>query len=288
LSIPISQKESLGLSFLYQTCLGRCLLWILIRPWISKVAGCFLNTCFSKWLIQPFIRRNKIDMSRFSKCNYPSFNAFFCRSLNEEKKVASSHDFIAPCDGKLSVYKITEDLHLHVKHSDYSLQTLLKDNIATHYQNGWCLIFRLTPDDYHRYHFCDDGCILRNYQIPGVLHTVRPIALENVLVFQENTREVTIMDTQNFGLITEVEVGALLVGKIKNDPTKKQFHKGEEKGMFLFGGSTIILFLEADQVNLNPIFLKNTEDNYETIVHYQDILGKKIRTKTKSVKVSKN
>lgn len=272
-SIRVEEKDSFILRFLYKTMIGRCILWILIRPWISKLVGSFLNTKLSSLYIKSFIQKNNLLMERFEKRKYSSFNSFFKRKLLKSLKATPSKSFCAPCDGKLSVFSIDDNLVFKVKNSVYNLESLLKDKeLAKQYQNGYCLIFRLTPDDYHRYHFIDDGKIISTKKIKGVLHTVRPIALEKYSVFTENSREVTCMQTNQFGTITQIEVGALMVGKIMNNPIK-QFSAWEEKGTFLFGGSTIILLVEKNKITLNPEFLQNTQNNLETIVHVQDFLG---------------
>lgn len=276
-TIPINQKESFLLRFLYHTIPGRCLLWLLIRPLISKGIGAILNTKLSKIIIEPFIKKNRISMSRFQKENYKSFNAFFCRKLKKSKTSIPKNTFISPCDGKLSVYKITEDLRCQIKHSIYSVESLIEDkNLAEIYKNGYCLVFRLTPDDYHRYHFIDDGKIIQRKKINGVLHTVRPIALDKYPVFSKNAREVTVMETKQFKTITQIEVGALFVGKIQNE-NKENFKQNEEKGKFLFGGSTIVLLIQKDAVDILDSLQKNTEDNLETLIHFQDIIGMKIK-----------
>lgn len=272
--ISIKEKESFVVRFLYHTFIGRCVLWVLIRPFFSCMVGWFLNRKLSCLLISPFVRKNKIDLSRFESKKYLSFNDFFSRKLATYDKKYGKDDFIAPCDGKLSFYSISDDFTFQVKGATYSLKKFLQDDeISKYYREGACLIFRLTPKDYHRYHFLDEGSILKQKHISGVLHTVRPIALERVPVFHENAREVTVLNTSHFGLITQVEVGALMVGKIVNHPLSF-FQRGEEKGTFLFGGSTIVVLVEADRVDFFPIFSKNTQNGLETIVHYGDVLGK--------------
>lgn len=268
-----NDSESGILRFLYHTKIGRGILWLLIRPTISKIIGSFLNTKLSIYFIKPFMKKNQIDMTRFKKENYQSFNDFFTRKLKVTNQL--DKNLISPCDGKLSIYQITNELTLSIKHSIYSVESLIQEKkTAQFYQNGVALVFRLTPDDYHRYHFIDDGTIKMHHQIPGVLHTVRPIALNQYKVFTENAREVTIMKTKNFGVITQIEVGALMVGEIDNYKKTGTFKKGEEKGKFLFGGSTIIWLLEKE-IHIKDEIWKNTANDLETIIHYGETIGKR-------------
>ena len=108
-----------------------------------------------------------------------------------------------------------------------------------------------------------------------MLYTVRPIALEKYNIYKQNSREYTILETENFGDIVQIEVGATMVGRIKNHHEKYEFTKGEEKGMFLFGGSTIVLLIEKNKVEIDQEIIDNTNNNYETIVK----LGTKIGIK---------
>lgn len=243
----IKQKETGALTFLYGSPTGRAFLKLLTLPAISVLCGCFMNSPPSKLFIGSYIRRHRIDMNRYEETPYRSFNDFFTRKLSVPvfADTHSPHTLHAPCDGKLSVYSITEERSFHIKKSIYSLPDLLGSPVlAEEYTGGTCLIFRLTPDDYHRYCFFDDGNIVSQKTIQGVLHTVRPIAHSHYPVFVQNTRMCTVMQTHHFGTVIQVEVGAMMVGKIKNHKSHGSFAYGEEKGFFEFGGSTIILLFK--------------------------------------------
>lgn len=126
-------------------------------------------------------------------------------------------------------------------------------------------VFRLCVNHYHRYHYPVNGKKGANIRIGGTLHTVRPIALESRAVFCENSREYTVIDSESFGRIVQMEVGAMLVGKIRNLHGEKAVAKGEEKGMFLYGGSTVIL-LTGNFAKPIEEFLTNTKEGLETPV----------------------
>jgi phosphatidylserine decarboxylase len=106
---------------------------------------------------------------------------------------------------------------------------------------------------------------------------VRPIALEASPVFCENCREYTVIDTDDFGLVTQIEVGALLVGKIANLHGARRVERGEEKGMFLYGGSTVVLLLERDKLDIDNEFFAATERGEETPVVMGQALGRRKR-----------
>lgn len=266
------------LEFLYQTVPGRMVLKQLTRPGLSRTVGRFMDSRFSKPLIPFFIRQNGIDVTQFEDVEYPDFNSFFCRKIRPELRPIDQDPkhFIAPCDGYLSTYAIQEDLVIPVKNSRYRISDLLQDkDLAAEYDGGTCLVFRLCVQHYHRYGYPDHGTKEENHFIPGKLHTVRPIALRNVPVFTENAREYTILHTENFGDLIQMEVGAMLVGKIRNLHEKAAFQRGEEKGHFLYGGSTVILLVKKDQARFIPKLYTAAMNNKEVPVQMGQVIGYK-------------
>ncbi len=276
--VVITKKDSLGLRFLYHTFIGRIILSILVRPTTSKIVGHFMNSRFSTIFIKSFIKKNNIDINEYEEKKYRSYNDFFTRKVKEGKRVVDSDatSLVAPSDAKLTAYKINKNSIFFIKGTPYSISHLLQnDELAKEYEEGYCLIFRLSVDDYHHYCYIDEGFHEKSTHIKGVLHTVRPIAFEKYDVYKENSREYTILNTKNFGKVIQVEVGAMLIGQITNLHQAHQFVKGEEKGMFEFGGSTIVLLFTKDRVKINKTILKNTSDNYETIVKMGEKVGVK-------------
>ncbi len=243
--------ETRGLRFLYNTYLGRMFLKIISARWISRLCGRYMDSRLSVRMVPGFIEKHNILMNEYEKQDYKSFNDFFTRKIIPScRNVCKERDaLIAPCDGLLSIYDINDDTLFEIKNSFYDVKELLKDEeLAKLYRGGLCLVFRLCVHHYHRYCYIDDGVKGDNIYIPGVLHTVRPIAFERYRIFHENAREYTVIDTENFGRMVQMEVGAMLVGKIKNNGGRGCVKRGTEKGMFLYGGSTIVVLLEKNRV----------------------------------------
>ncbi len=270
----VSKDDKLNtfLTMMYKTRVRRSIMKLFTSESFSNIVGYILDSGVSKILINPFIKANNIDMNEFEERNYKSYNDFFTRKIKDGKRKFSDNpeDLCSPCDGKLQVFKITKK-KFKIKGTDYSLESLLRNKkLAKRYKNGHIAIFRLSVDNYHRYAYIDDGIKSKNYSIPGFLYSVDPAVIEKVPVYKENKREFCLLKTKNFGTVLHMEVGATIVGKISN--YHEQFHikRGMEKGMFEFGGSTIVLIFQKNKVKFNPRYI---DSKYEHEVYMGDIIN---------------
>lgn len=273
----IENTDGVLLTFLYRTFLGRILLKPLVQPVVSNWVGHLLNNRCSVVLIPLFIKKNQIDLSDYVPRKYVSFNDFFLREVRKNcRPFPKKSDYFipSPCDGKVTAYPITNNSEFTIKNVSYNLKELVQNHqLSEEYVGGTLVLLRLTPDDYHHYCFIDDGNIVDHWRINGVLHTVRPISAQKKKVYIHNSREVTIMNTRQYGKIVQIEVGALLVGKIVNIHSQNDFKCGQSKGHFEFGGSTIILLFSKNSVDILPELLKNTQENRETIIKMGQPIG---------------
>ncbi len=260
-----------GARFLYRNRLGGAVLRILISRPVSRFAGAFLSCALSRPFIGRAVKRHGIDLGDYLPEKYRCFNDFFTRRIRPELRPVSGEEnaLVSPCDGYLTVFPVTEEGTFRVKGFDYSVETLLKNReLASGYLGGWCFIFYLAVGGYHRYGFPADGtCAGGGTFIGGRLHTVQPVALEHRRIFTENCREYSVLDTERFGRIAQVEVGAMMVGKIVNEG-KQRFARGEEKGYFEFGGSTVILLTEPGRALPDRDLLENSANRLATAVKY--------------------
>lgn len=267
------------LHLLYCTAAGRLGLKVLTRPWISKLGGAFMSSPFSVGMISRFIRENQIDMSQYEPVCYRSYNEFFTRRIRPGMRPLPEDPNIlfSPCDCKASVYLLDKEGTFVVKDTAYTAASLLRSRkIAGHFQNGYAVVLRLAVNDYHRYCYIDDGVKSENYFIPGVYHTVNPIANDYVKIYKENAREFTMMKTKHFGNVVQVEVGALMVGRIKNHQEAGSMKRGGEKGYFEFGGSTIVLLLQQDRVSIREDLIEETENQREIKILQGEMLGRAV------------
>lgn len=265
----IETKELKSLNFLYNNVIGRIILKVATTHLVANIYASYINSKLSKHKIKKFIKNNNINMEEYEKEEYKSFNDFFKRKIKDKKRIIND-GLISVCDSKLSVYKINKDSSFKIKNSIYTIEELIGEK-NTNFE--YALIFRLCVDDYHHYVFPDDGKVISQKYIKGKLHTVQPIAFKKHKVFNENSRCITYLDCKNLGKVCYIEVGAMLIGKIVNEE-KTKFKKGEEKGHFEFGGSTIVLLVEKNKIDINQTILDNTNKEIETIVKLGDYIGR--------------
>ncbi len=274
--IIVGNKQDRTLRMLYKTLSGRVVLKVLTRPMVSKVTGRVLSSRVSAFVARRALKKRKIEMSTLEKDRFRSYNDFFTRKLKDGVRIVDMHpsSLISPCDSKLSAYDIDENSSFVIKGTPYTVKDLLDgDKIHKEFVGGKCLVFRLAVDDYHRYCYFDKGTKGKNVFIKGVLHTVHPIVVGEYNIYKRNSREYTVMETENFGKVVQVEVGALMVGRIKNLHGEHSFNRGEEKGMFEFGGSTIVMLFRKDTIALDDDIVRNSSNNVETIVKYGEKIG---------------
>lgn len=270
-------QQDVFLQKLYGTALGRKLLSVLVQPVVSRIAGRFMDSGLSAVLVSPFVQKNHIDLSQYEKQEFTSYNDFFTRKIRPSSRpfAEAAEAFTAPCDSKLSVYPITEEAQFCIKDTQYTMESLTRSKrVAKEYEGGILCVFRLTVDDYHRYAFVDDGELSREFHIPGVYHTVNPVAGEYYPIYKENTREFCIQKSRHFGHLLLMEVGALLVGRIVNHDIEQTVSRGEEKGYFEFGGSTIILLTQKGAVLPRKNILYRSARGEETRIRQGEKIGK--------------
>lgn len=273
------------LKWCYESPIGKGFTELLVKKKLfSYLYGKYCDTKFSTKKIQSFITDFNIDMNIAQKKtnDFSSFNDFFIRELNQKARPIDNNPnvLISPGDGRLFAYNnISMNNLIQVKSIHYSLAELIGDSeIAKEYEGGVCLVLRLCPTDYHRFHFIDSGIPMKNNFIKGNYYSVNPIALERIpKLYCQNKREWSIFKSENFGDIIHVEVGATCVGTIVQTYTPGQkVEKGSEKGYFKFGGSTTILFFKKDIVEIDEDILSQSSLGFECKVKMGETIGHRI------------
>ncbi len=266
-----------ALSFIYgdrilSKILGIPLLHTIVKtPIFSTIYGFLQKRAGSRKKILPFIKQFSIDCQEFAEDvgSFKTFNDFFCRRLKPESRpiCPKSNTAVIPADGRYFFYQnIDEAQGFIVKGKTFTLNKLFKnEDLADRYKGGSLVFARLCPTDYHRFHFPTDCIPNQSTMINGWLYSVNPIAIrKNIEIFTENKRSFTLLNTKNFGQIVYMEVGATNVGSIIQTYTPGEpYKKGNEKGFFSFGASSLILVFEKGKILFDKDLLQATDSGIE-------------------------
>lgn len=263
------------LQWLYHNPLGKLALdGVVKRKLVSAWYGRMMDKPESCSKIPGFVDDLHIDMDEAVRPieDFTSFNDFFIRELKDgARPVDMAPDaVVSPADGKVLAFEGIEGLDsFFVKGQSFSLKDFLQDQkLSDQFEGGTLLIIRLAPVDYHRFHFPADGKISQTKAIDGAYYSVSPYAVKNMLrVYWENKREYSVLKSRNAGDILLCEVGATMVGSIVQSYTPEtEVAKGQEKGWFTFGGSTVVALLEKGKATVDSDILENTRKGFETSV----------------------
>jgi phosphatidylserine decarboxylase len=267
---------------IYETVPGRLALHLVVRRALfSRIYGWKMNWRYSGQKVLPFIVANNIDDREFAKSAflYDTFNEFFTRALKPEARPIAPGDDVAvfPADGRhLAFPNVDTADGFYVKGEKFTLAELLGDpGLAQQYAGASMLISRLCPVDYHRFHFPVAGTPGEPALIDGWLYSVSPIALRrNIRYLVKNKRMLTYLDSPRFGPVLMIEVGATMVGSIKQlFAPGRAVVKGEGKGLFKIGGSCVITLFQRGRIRFDSDLVEQSRTCMETFALMGDRLG---------------
>ncbi|WP_075590221.1 phosphatidylserine decarboxylase [Labilibacter marinus] len=268
-----------ALNWLYYTPGGKITLHMLLkRKFASTVVGHFMSSPLSTHQVRKFIRKYKIDLSQYHNENgYRCFNDFFYRKLKDGQRLIGDA-LVSPADGKVLAFQDIDHVpSFFIKGSEFKLHEFLNDeHLAKKYEGGSMVIIRLAPTDYHRFHFPVNGIASEARSLKGRYFSVSPVAMKkSIKILVQNRRVFSTIQSDNYGDVIMAEIGAALVGSIKQtyEPNSK-IEKGTEKGYFAYGGSTVVLFFEKGKVSIDKDLLENTRNHLETEVKMGENIGR--------------
>jgi phosphatidylserine decarboxylase len=253
------------------------------HPLYDWMLAAYQNSRLSARKIGPFIRKHHIDMSEFEPVRYRSYAEFFERRFREGVRGFPSDPGTmgAFAEARYLAWEgIEQNQTFPVKGASLDAAQILGDaRLARGFAGGPVLLARLAPVDYHHVHYFDEGQTLDHAWEGHRLWTVNWHALQNKpdILFR-NERRINILQTQNFGRVGFVEVGALSVGRIVQvHPLDQPFRRATEKSVFRFGGSAIVVFGEPGAWRPAPDLLENTPRGMETLVRLGDEIARRLR-----------
>jgi len=253
---------------IYENPVGRAsMLWWVKRKAVSRIYGLYCRTRLSARKIPKFIRENDIDMTGFDP-TYKNFAQFFSREKSDVTFPDSPQTLGSPCEGMVSVSTdIEPGKIIAAKGADFSLAELFGDEaLAEEYRGGTMLRIRLTPTNYHRMHFFDDGVVMGAKFLKGDLYSVNPLAVDRVRrLYCRNKRALINFQSKNFGKVAMVEVGATFVGSIVHCfDVGEQVSRGQQASFFLPGGSLVLFFFKEGEFIPDETLVEQTNAGYET------------------------
>lgn len=270
------------LRFAYENPVGRFFVWLLARRVLfSKWYGWKMNKRVSANLILPFIVDYDINVDEFAKSPFvfKTFNEFFDRALKPEARpiAAGEHVAVFPADGRHLVFPSVDTADgFYAKGKKFTLAQLFADEaLAKEFAGGGMVISRLCPVDYHRFHFPVNGQPGEPRLINGALYSVSPVALRRRLEYLvENKRMLTLIESPQFGRVAMLEIGATNVGSIRQTHVpKRAVKKGEEKGLFAFGGSCVITIFPRARITFDADLIEPSSQQMEVYARMGDRLG---------------
>lgn len=261
------------LRLFYESPLGGLLTrGLFARAPFSHLYGRLKRSRRSKAQIPGFVARLGIDASEAERplSDYDSLDAFFARRLRAGARPLDPDPLalLSPADGRTLVFpSVAADERLRVKRSEVTpIELLGNAALANRFHRGAVVIVRLAPADYHRFHFPAAGRAGPSRPVDGPLHSVHPIALGGGAPSFKNKRAVCVLESESFGPLALIEVGAMVVGTIEQTYRPGPVARGEEKGTFHFGGSTVVLLAERGRLRLDEDLVQNSAEGVETYV----------------------
>jgi phosphatidylserine decarboxylase len=210
---------------------------------------------------------------------FESFNDLIVREIDLSRRQIHPDPgtCIAPVDGRVLAYPSVEvDRVFTVKHAPLDLRSLVKDaRLAETYAGGSLLVSRLHFSDYHHFHFPAEGTPRGAVGIPGRLFAVTPYSARRLVpFFTENCRMLTVFDSDRFGQMLIVEVGAFSIGSIQQRyVADRRVARGAHKGFFQLGASVVMLLFQRGAIQLDHDLCTNTRRGVDTYVRLGEPIG---------------
>lgn len=259
------------LRWAYGTVLGKLTMWAIVRrAWFSHLYGWRMQRNASKSRILPFIKEYGLDPSEFSASldHFESFNAFFIRQLKTSARPIDKNALaVFPADGRHTAYTDLQPNNLFgIKGESLTLAEYLgNQSDADGLSDGFGVLSRLCPVDYHRFHVPVKARLVDIRKLKGPLDSVSPIATRiDPQILLRNQRVVCVFESDSLGRFFIVAIGAACVGTVKiSAGLGNTLEKGAELGWFEFGGSSLFTLFPKTSLCLAADLLESNKNGME-------------------------
>ncbi|KAI5791470.1 phosphatidylserine decarboxylase [Pyronema domesticum] len=237
--------------------------------------------------IRSFVDFYHIDMNDFEPSDisqYHTFQDFFIRKHKPGTRPlyaeGDNSKAVVVADSRLVVYDtVSKACRIWIKGHHFNIENLVADEKSGHiWDSGSIASFRLSPQDYHRYHCPVAGTVKWWKPIVGEYYGVDPIAIRSDIdILTNNARCAVCIESEEFGQVLFVAIGASEVGTVlineKFRTPGSKVEKGEELGMFEFGGSSIVVCFEQGRIKFDEDLIRASDRLLEMSVEMGTSLG---------------
>lgn len=222
--------------------------------------------------IKEFIDEYNINMNSYSPSNYTMYatvNEWFIRRLAPGVRPISNSSFsvcVSPADSRAMFFThMRKDSAFWIKSSRVNVKTMIQ-NDASNFDGAAMAIYRLAPQDYHRFHAPVDGKIVSVTSLGGTILSVSADATQSNNAVFLNQRKVVMIDTPDIGKVAYIAIGAMCVGSVViTKPIGSIVKKGDEIGYMQFG-STVVVLYEANRVRFDSDLVYSSSSMVESKV----------------------
>ncbi|GIL51913.1 hypothetical protein Vafri_7825 [Volvox africanus] len=288
-SEPMPLIRAARMWLLYQTLPGRIFLslpptwWVI--GWQHKSIAVHANSPASKKDIPGLIKGYKIAVEEAEKPveEYGTLQEFFARRLKPGLRpiYAAGDNRIAvmPADSRCVVYQDVDTAkRFWIKGRNFNVPALLglPPGVHTPWHNCAISINRLSPTDCHRLHAAVSGAVTHvathGHEFMG---SEWAATHSSVNVMTENERLIVQFNSEEFGPVAQIMIGASEVGSVKGlVKVGDVVTKGDEVAIFAYGGSLMASLFVGGSIVFNEDLRRHTAAGYETLVKYGSPLGR--------------
>lgn len=262
-----AHKSPLGI-WMMQSVLSRC--------FVSWLYGWWHRRSWTKYKILPFVDAVAIDLDICQKkvSEFSSFAEFFARKIDLTKRPIAHEPgvCVSPVDSRVLAYEfVSATRAFEIKGRNFDLRSFLRlEEDMKLVESGPMLVFRLHLADYHHFHFPVSCRPSRSREIAGRSYMVSPYITQWLpKTYSENRRTITRLESDEFGPLLMIEIGGFTISSLVQEfEPEVKVGKGDHKGHFGLGGSTVVLVFQPGRAKLDADILRNTAEGFETIVNF--------------------
>ncbi|OYZ24546.1 MAG: hypothetical protein B7Y39_01150 [Bdellovibrio sp. 28-41-41] len=260
--VPLKIQRDAIADWLFTSTIGKLVNFAISFPVFSQIASKYLNSSMSFKKIDGFKREFEINDDEFIEDDFKTLNEYFIRQFKPTARPFSKNegDFSSLAEG---YYLVSPDASLPIKGITSTAKELIQAN--PEFEIKQSIVVRLSPKEYHRFHFPFSGVLKSLKTIEGKLFSINPVTLKHdSQLFIRNKRTVLLLEFDNQSRAYIVLIGATYVGSIQiTHKVGQRFNKGDQCGYFEFGGSTAVILLNTEMTFKEKI-LSYSQQGIET------------------------